>query len=89
MANDKYPTKVTAAIGLRLREARKNKFRKSYIFARIMQVEPATVTNWEKGRVAFTADSLYELAKFLDVSPAWLLTGEGEMERRKGNKEIN
>lgn len=86
MANDNYPTKVTSSIGLRIREARIKKFRRAYIFARIMQVEPATVTNWEKGRVAFTADHLYDLAKYLGVSPAWLLTGEGEGEK-SGKKE--
>jgi hypothetical protein len=37
----------------------------------------------ENGKSAFDSDDLFKLAKFLKVSPAWLLTGEGEMEKKQ------
>lgn len=76
MSGNKEPSKITIDIGLRIKDARKKKFGKSYIFARVMQVSPTTVSGWEAGKAAFTAEHLYELAKMLDVSPGWLLTGD-------------
>lgn len=41
----------------------------------------------ENGRASFSAEDLYKLAKMLSVAPAWLLTGEGEMEAGEGGKK--
>ncbi len=56
-------------------------------FSKIVDVAASSVSDWEAGRAAFPANQIYKLAKKLGVSPAWLLTGEGEMEAKPKGEE--
>lgn len=57
----------------RLRELRKEKNLLGKDFAQLMNVEPATVTNWETGRRFPKDDSLVKIADFFDCSVDYLL----------------
>jgi transcriptional regulator with XRE-family HTH domain len=83
VAGQAKQTKISIDIGLRIQKRRKKNGLTSIDFGKIMNVAGSTVTNWEAGRAAFPAHQLVHIAKKLGVSPAWLLTGEGEMEREK------
>lgn len=59
--------------GDRLRELREEKDLMSKDFAKIMNVEPATVTNWEKGKRFPKDDILMKIADYFNVSIDYLL----------------
>ena len=61
----KFPT--------RLKELREKKELLSKDFAKIMNVEPATVTNWEKGNRFPKDDVLVKIADYFDCSIDYLL----------------
>lgn len=75
---------ATKNIGLRVKKIRTNDKKTSAEFASAYGVSRATWSLMENGKTAFSTDDIFKLAKFLGVSPAWLLTGEGEMESQKG-----
>lgn len=57
----------------RLRELREKKELLSKDFAKIMDVEPATITNWEKGNRFPKYDVLIKIADYFDCSLDYLL----------------
>lgn len=61
----KFPT--------RLRELREEKGLLGKDFAKIMSVEPATITNWEKGNRFPKDDVLIKIADYFDCSTDYLL----------------
>lgn len=61
----KFPT--------RLKELREEKRLLGKDFAKIMSVEPATVTNWEKGNRFPKDDVLIKIADYFDCSIDYLL----------------
>ncbi|MFW2491414.1 helix-turn-helix domain-containing protein [Clostridium chromiireducens] len=61
----KFPT--------RLKELREEKGLLGKEFAKIMSVEPATVTNWEKGNRFPKDDVLVKIADYFDCSTDYLL----------------
>ena len=61
----KFPT--------RLKELREEKGLLSKDFAKIMNVEPATITNWEKGNRFPKDDVLIKIADYFDCSTDYLL----------------
>jgi transcriptional regulator with XRE-family HTH domain len=83
VADQAKQTKASIDIGLRIQKKRKKNGLTSIDFGKVMGVSGSTITNWEAGRAAFPAHQLIKIAKKLGVSPAWLLTGEGEMEKEK------
>lgn len=67
-------------IGDRIKTVRGNLSRDK--FAPIMCISKTTLVNYETGLRTPDADFLNKiLAEFPDISPAWLLAGEGEMKR--------
>ena len=69
-------------IGERIKTIRGNLSRDK--FAPIMCISKTTLVNYETGLRTPDADFLNKiLAEFPDISPAWLLTGEGEVRRGK------
>lgn len=58
---------------IRLRELREEKELLSKDFAKIMNVEPATITNWEKGNRFPKDDVLIRIADYFDCSIDYLL----------------
>ena len=61
----KFPT--------RLKELREEKGLLSKDFAKTMSVEPATITNWEKGNRFPKDDVLIKIADYFDCSTDYLL----------------
>ncbi|GEP63122.1 transcriptional regulator [Clostridium beijerinckii] len=57
----------------RLKELREEKELLSKDFAKIMNVEPATITNWEKGNRFPKDDVLIKIADYFDCSIDYLL----------------
>lgn len=57
----------------RLKELRENKNLLSKDFAAIMNVEPATITNWEKGNRFPKDDVLVKIADYFECSIDYLL----------------
>jgi len=57
----------------RLRELREKKELLSKDFAKIMNVEPATITNWEKGNRFPKDDVLIKIADYFECSIDYLL----------------
>ncbi|GEQ21588.1 hypothetical protein CBU02nite_20940 [Clostridium butyricum] len=58
---------------IRLKELREEKGLLGKDFAKIMSVEPATVTNWEKGNRFPKDDVLVKIADYFDCSTDYLL----------------
>lgn len=58
---------------IRLRELREKKELLSKDLAKIMSVEPATITNWEKGNRFPKDDILIKIADYFDCSLDYLL----------------
>jgi SOS-response transcriptional repressor LexA len=63
----------------RIRQARENKGFDQIALAKKIDVASRTVQRWEKGLQVPDSNYLVRLAKYTDVRPEWLLTGEGEM----------
>ncbi|MFR5264566.1 helix-turn-helix domain-containing protein [Clostridium sp.] len=58
--------------GTRLKELREDREIMSKDFAKIMNVEPSTVTNWEKGNRFPKEDVIIKLADYFNVSVDYL-----------------
>ena len=58
---------------VRLRELLKKRELLNKDFAKIMRVEPATITNWEKGNRFPKDDALIKIADYFDCSIDYLL----------------
>ncbi|AWK51016.1 XRE family transcriptional regulator [Clostridium beijerinckii] len=58
---------------IRLKELREEKGLLSKDFAKLMSVEPATITNWEKGNRFPKDDVLIKIADYFDCSTDYLL----------------
>jgi transcriptional regulator with XRE-family HTH domain len=75
-------------IGDRIKTIRGNLSRDK--FAPIMCISKTTLVNYETGLRTPDADFLNKvLAEFPKISPAWLLAGEGEMERGSRQRQVN
>lgn len=65
-------------IGQRIRDARTaRKLTQSGLARAVDITESQTVSNWERGVQRPGLQTVDRIAAALDVSPAWLLTGEG------------
>lgn len=71
-------TAIDRTIGARIREARRASGRTQQDLADALGVTFQQVQKYEKGTNRVAASRLVEIAKYLDASPLWLLTGEGE-----------
>ena len=66
----------------RLKLIRESLHLKQDEFATLIQCKKSTYGNWERGNQFPNAIDINKLlVAFQDISPAWLLTGEGEMKR--------
>jgi len=63
-------------LGDRLRDTRKAKKLTQAFVAKASGVSPASVTQWEKDVNQPRGESLISIAKVLDCTPDWLLTGQ-------------
>lgn len=62
-----------STFGLRLKKLREDKGIMNKDFAKIMKVEPATITNWEKGNRFPKEDVLIKIADYFNCSIDYLL----------------
>ena len=61
--------------GMRIREMReKNRYTRDYV-AMVADISPKFLYEIEKGKKGFSADTLYRIAKCLNVSCEYVLTG--------------
>ena len=72
---------VDSLFGSRIRELRRKLDIKQVDLAKRIGVHTQTLSKYERGEVEPGADALRKIAQSCPVSSAWLLTGEGEMER--------
>lgn len=79
MSNPTKKSKVTESIGLRIKKSRKKISFTLLEFGKLFDVTATAVSGWESGRAAFSAEHLLKLGKYLNVDPAWLLTGRKEL----------
>jgi len=70
---------MKGSIGDRIREARGNKELDQATLATKIGVVTRTLQRWEKGDQVPDGVAITKLAKATNVTPSWLLTGEGEM----------
>jgi len=70
---------MKSTIGDRLREARENKELDQSSLASKIGVATRTVQRWEKGEQVPHGVAINKIAKATNASPAWLLTGSGQM----------
>ena len=73
MVYNVYGGDIMSKFPSRLRELREKKELLSKDFAKIMNVEPATITNWEKGNRFPKDDVLIKIADYFDCSIDYLL----------------
>jgi transcriptional regulator with XRE-family HTH domain len=66
-----------STVAERLASAREAAGLSSAQLARRLGVQTRTLTGWENGRSEPRANRLFMLAGVLDVTPAWLIGGEG------------
>ncbi|MCQ2507278.1 MAG: helix-turn-helix domain-containing protein [Dorea sp.] len=70
-------------IGERLKEVRESlsdgKTVSMAKFAEVLQVSPATINQWEKGKREIPKPMITLICQKYDINETWLLTGEGEM----------
>lgn len=80
MANQEK--KASVGLGERLRKARKDKNLTQQKLAVMAGVVQQTINKLERGIMTRPTEQLIiEIAKHLDVSPAWLMFGAGEIDR--------
>ncbi|MFZ3001415.1 MAG: helix-turn-helix transcriptional regulator [Undibacterium umbellatum] len=61
----------------RLKIAREAKGLKKSHFARVIGVQPATITEWERGDTESPSSSnTLKICEALSITPAWLINGE-------------
>lgn len=65
-------------LGTRFREARKAAGLSQKALGKVLGVEKAAVSNWERGKNEPTLTNTREAARELSVTVAWLINEEGE-----------
>ena len=63
--------------------ARKSKGFKQKELANILKVSLPTMNHYESGKRTPNSELLSQIAKILECDPGWLLTGEGQAEKKK------
>ena len=53
-----------------------------------LEMHEQTIIKYEQGKRVPDANFLYAICKLLNVSPGWLLTGEGEMKVGQGGERV-
>lgn len=81
MSGKPKPTNYRMSLGLRIKKYREKRFSTAKECAEKYDVSPSMWTDMEKGRVVFSPEKIIELARFLNVSAGWLLTGEESEEK--------
>ena len=76
-------TRYAAALGMRIRLARLAAGRSLADCGLMLNVSRQLICDLEQARTTCSAFQLAQLAEFLTVDPAWLLTGEREGESPK------
>ena len=72
------------ALGIRIRNRREIRGLRQADLATALRVSPQAVSKWERGENAPDISILVALARMLDVSVEWLLTGASERETFEG-----
>jgi repressor LexA len=78
---------MKGSIGDRIREARGNKELDQATLAAKIGVVTRTLQRWEKGDQTPDGIAITKIARATNVTPSWLLTGEGEMYGTKNRPE--
>jgi phage repressor protein C with HTH and peptisase S24 domain len=73
---------MTNKLNDRLIYARKSKGFKQKELANILKISLPTMNHYESGKRAPNSELLSQIAKTLDCDPGWLLTGEGQAEKK-------
>ena len=73
-------------IGFRLKKSRRSIGCTQGNLANKLGITSVTVVEWEKGRAEPKPSVLLKWAELTNVSPGWLLTGEGEMKAGEGGQ---
>ncbi|MBT5027877.1 MAG: helix-turn-helix transcriptional regulator [Nitrospina sp.] len=73
---------MTNKLNYRLIYARKSKGFKQKELANILKISLPTMNHYESGKRAPNSELLSQIAKTLDCDPGWLLTGEGQAEKK-------
>jgi len=79
---------INLILGKRIREAREKIHKNQAEFASMIDVLPAHLNRWEKGRIAPGWVFLVKIAKTCEVTLDWLLTGKEYENIKNGNKGI-
>ena len=74
---------MTNKLSDRIIYARKSKGFKQKELANILKVSLPTMNHYESGKRAPNSELLSQIAKILECDPGWLLTGEGQAEKKK------
>ncbi len=71
---------IAKIVGARLRQARRaSGFRSASAFSSANNIPTTTYNNHENGFREVNATLILKYCRLLEISPHWLLTGEGEM----------
>jgi phage repressor protein C with HTH and peptisase S24 domain len=76
---------MTNKINQRLIYARKSKGLKQKELANILKISLPTMNHYESGKRAPNSELLAQIAKDLECDPGWLLTGEGQAEKKESH----
>ncbi len=88
MIKRNLPNPESIAIGKRIASARQRNNLTQEELARHLQVTPALIGQYEKGKSGLTAKRIYQLIKILEVDMTYLLTGNEPNEEIKAHTEI-
>lgn len=72
-----------AALGQRIRKARRARQRTQAWLAQEIGIETSNVSSWERGRTSPATVNLSRLAHLLDIDVNWLTSGKGDMDKEK------
>ena len=78
---------MTNKLNKRLIYARKLKGFKQKELANILKVSLPTMNHYESGKRAPNSELLSQIVKVLECDPGWLLTGEGQAEKKETNSK--
>ncbi|MBI5058939.1 helix-turn-helix transcriptional regulator [candidate division KSB1 bacterium] len=76
-------------VGSRIQELREEKRLSQGDFAKVLGVHRNTIAKWESGKPSPDCDSILKICELYEVSPAWLLTGEGTANSQEQEKRVN
>jgi phage repressor protein C with HTH and peptisase S24 domain len=74
---------MTNKLNKRIILSRKSKGFKQKELAHILNISLPTMNHYESGKRAPNSELLSQIAKTLDCDPGWLLTGEGQAEKKE------